>query len=121
MCPSQITATQAPEAATLIKYPIQRMVTAAWTSPVSNRVLLEARFGFRNENYAYYPTPAGDPKLKLIPVSDQGGLIPGLLYHGPGLGVATQPYQNTNGRNYEATGSMSYVTGTHASRPASAT
>ena len=111
---SIVTSTIAPEAANNIIYSPQRMVTAAWTSPVSNRLLLEARFGFRNEHYFYSPTPAGDPLLQLIPVTDSGGLIPGLLYHGGGLGTNTQPYQNTNGRNYEVTASLNYVTGSHS-------
>jgi hypothetical protein len=109
-----VSAVIAPEAANSIVYPIQRMVTGAWTSPVTNRLLIEARGGFRNENYAYSPTQAGSPLLQLIPVTDLGGTIPGLLYHGGGLGTNTQPYQNTNGRNYELMGAVSYVTGSHA-------
>jgi len=47
-------------------------------------------------------------------VTDSGGPIPGLLYHGGGLGTNTQPYQNTNGRNYEMMAAVSYVTGSHS-------
>jgi hypothetical protein len=111
---ANVNATTSPEAANDLKYPTQRMVTASWTSPMTNRLLLEGRFGFRNEHYQYSPTPAGDPSLKLIPVVEQGGFIPGLLYRATGLQTAGQPYQDTNGRNYEWSAAMSYVTGSHA-------
>ena len=38
--------TTAPEAAISIEYPIQRMASVSWTSPQTNRLLLEARAGF---------------------------------------------------------------------------
>ena len=50
---ANVNATTAPEAAIEIEYPIQRMATVAWTSPRTNRLLLEARGGFRGENYKY--------------------------------------------------------------------
>ena len=114
-----VNATTAPEAAIEIKYPVQRMSTVAWTSPRTNRLLLEARGGLRHENYKYNAMDASDPRKRLITVTEQSsvaGAPAGLQYHGGGIGgaTATQPYQNTDGRNYDALFSASYVTGTHA-------
>ena len=114
-----VNATTAPEAAIEIKYPIQRMSTVAWTSPRTNRLLLEARGGLRHENYKYNAMDATDPRKRLITVLEQSsvaGAPAGLQYHGGGIGgaTATQPYQNTDGRNYDVLFSASYVTGTHA-------
>ena len=114
-----VTATMSPEAAIEIKYPIQRMMTAAWTSTVSSRLLVEVRGGLRQENYKYSATPAGDPYLKLIMVTEQAsvnGAPAGLVYHGGGIGGATftQPFQNTYGRNIDAMATATYVTGSHS-------
>jgi|KBSMisStandDraft_5_1062788.scaffolds.fasta_scaffold11475_3 hypothetical protein len=114
-----VTATMSPEAAIEIKYPIQRMMTAAWTSTLSSRLLFEVRGGLRQENYKYSATPAGDPYLKLIMVMEQAsvnGAPAGLVYHGGGIGGATftQPFQNTYGRNIDAMATATYVTGSHS-------
>ncbi|MEP7310858.1 MAG: TonB-dependent receptor [Acidobacteriota bacterium] len=116
---ANVSATSSPEAAIEIKYPIQRMATFAWTSPVTNRLLFEARGGWRGENYKYNATPTGDPFLTLIHVVEQAsvnGAPAGLQYHGGGIGGATftQPFQNTYGRNFDVMTSVSYVTGAHA-------
>jgi hypothetical protein len=116
---ANVTATMSPESAISIEYPIQRMATAAWTSTVSSRLLFEARGGFRGENYKYSATPAGDPYLKLIMVTEQAsvnGAPAGLVYHGGGIGgqTFTQPFQNTYGRNFDAMAQATYVTGSHA-------
>jgi hypothetical protein len=116
---ANVTATMSPEAAISIEYPIQRMATAAWTSTISSRLLFEARGGFRGENYKYSATPAGDPSLKLIMVTEQAsvnGAPAGLIYHGGGIGgqTFTQPVQNTYGRNFDAMAQATYVTGSHA-------
>jgi len=116
---ANVAATTAPEAAISIEYPIQRMMSVGWTSPRTNRVLLEARAGFRGENYKYNAIPANDPARRLITVTEQlsvNGAPAGLQYHGGGIGgqTATQPYQNTYGRNIDFLASASYVTGTHA-------
>jgi hypothetical protein len=116
---SNVTATMSPEAAIRIEYPIQRMMTAAWTSTMSSRLLLEVRGGLRQENYKYSATPAGDPYLKLIMVTEQAsvnGAPAGLVYHGGGIGgqTFTQPFQNTYGRNIDAAATATYVTGSHS-------
>jgi len=116
---ANVTSTMSPEAAISIEYPIERMVTASWTSTVSSRLLLEARVGFREENYKYSATPANDPSLNLIMVTEQAsvnGAPAGLIYHGGGIGgqTFTQPFQNTDGRNYDMLASATYVTGAHS-------
>jgi Carboxypeptidase regulatory-like domain len=116
---ANVNATTSPEAAIEIKYPIERMATVAWTSPMTSRLLLEARGGFRGENYKYNATPAGDPYLQLIPVIEQAsvaGAPANLMYHGGGIGgqTLTQPFQNTYGRNFDVMAAMSYITGSHA-------
>ena len=116
---ANVTSTMSPEAAISIDYPIQRMATVAWTSTVSSRLLLEVRGGMRGEYYRYNATPAGDPSLKLIAVTEQAsvnGAPAGLIYHGGGIGgvTFTQPFQNTYGRNYDAMASATYVTGAHS-------
>jgi hypothetical protein len=118
---ANVAATTAPEAAISIEYPIQRMASVSWTSPRTNRLLLEARAGFRGENYKYNGISADDPAKRLITVTEQAsvnGAPAGLQYHGGGIGgqTATQPYQNTYGRNIDVLFSASYVTGTHASK-----
>ena len=62
---------------------------------------------------------ASDPRKRLITVTEQAsvnGAPADLQYHGGGIGgaTATQPYQNTDGRNYDLLFSASYITGTHA-------
>ena len=52
----------------------------------------------------------------MIPVIDQGGLIPGLLYRGGGISTATQPYQRTLGVSIPFGASLAYVTGSHSAK-----
>jgi len=116
---ANVTSTMSPEAAISIDYPIERMVTAAWTSTRSSRLLLESRFGFREEYYRYNAIPANDPARDLIMVTEQAavnGAPAGLIYHGGGIGgqTFTQPYQITDGRNFDVLASATYVTGAHA-------
>ena len=116
---ANVTATMSPESAISIDYPIERMITGAWTSTVSNRLLLEARVGFREEYYRYNAIPADDPARNLIMVTEQAsvnGAPAGLIYHGGGIGgqTFTQPYQITDGRNYDLLAAATYVTGAHS-------
>ena len=68
---ANVNSTTSPEAANDLLYPIERMATIAWTAPVSNRLLLEARGGFRGEHYEYSPTKT-DPNLDLDPGDGTG-------------------------------------------------
>ncbi len=98
------------------RYPIQDLFSVSYTAALSSRILVEARAGVRREEYAYTPNNLEDPLRLLIPVIEQGGLIPGLLYRGGGLGNATQPYQRTLGVVMPWSASMSYVTGSHSAK-----
>jgi len=108
--------TVAQEAAHLLEYPIQDLFSVSYTAALSSRILVEARAGVRREEFAYTPNNPEDPNRLLIPVIEQGGLIPGLLYRGRGLANATQPYQRTLGVVIPWSASMSYVTGSHSAK-----
>jgi hypothetical protein len=101
------------EAADNIHYPISDLKSVSYTATPTNRLLIEARLGERREEYAYDPnaTPA---QRALIPVVEQGGAIPGLLYRGGGLSSPTQPYQRTLGVSIPFGASLAYVPGSHS-------
>ena len=106
----------AQEAAHELEYPISDLSSISWTATPSNRLLVEARWGVRREEYAYTPNNLQDPGRNLIPVVEQGGLIPGLLYRGNGLQSPTQPYQRTLGVSMPSSAALSYVTGSHSAK-----
>jgi hypothetical protein len=104
------------EAANHIHYPISDLRSLSYTATPSSRVLIEARAGVRREEFAYTPNSIVDPQRLLIPVVEQGGLIPGLLYRGGGLSTASQPYQRTLGVTLPMSAALSYVTGSHSAK-----
>ena len=106
----------AQEAANELEYPISDLSSVSWTATPTNRLLVEARFGVRREEYAYTPEQSPGPGRLLIPVIEQGGLIPGLLYRGSGLQSPTQPYQRTLGVSMPSSAALSYVTGSHSAK-----
>jgi hypothetical protein len=100
-----------PESVVAYRFPTLRLIQAGWTSPVSSRLLLEARYANRGEAFGNQPDMSA-PWNTLIPVFEQSN---SLQYRGRGgdggvsglLGFSDQTIQ---------TGlfSASYVTGAHA-------
>jgi hypothetical protein len=117
-CPSQMSATLAPEAARDRRFPRLRQEHAEWSSPVTNKLLLEAvglhlfeRWGNMNlrttEGGGSLEDPAQFAVLpQMIPVSDQRT---GLEYR-----QQVANYNNTLVPNFTYRAAASYVTGTHA-------
>jgi hypothetical protein len=108
--------TSAPEAATLLEFPKNEIATTSWTSTLSNRLLLDARAAMQSEIYQEHRPPAGDVIWSLIPVTEQGGIIPGLLYRAPGaLGVGgTRFFRASMPNMVNVATSLSYATGAHS-------
>ncbi len=100
-----------PESVVAYRFPTLRLIQAGWTSPVSSRLLLEARYANRGEAFGNLPDMSA-PWNTLIPVLEQST---NLQYRGRGgdggvsglLGFSDQTIQT-------ALFSASYVTGSHA-------
>jgi hypothetical protein len=100
-----------PEAAWRLEWPDNRLTTFAWSSPLTNRVLLEVRASDRAETFDYVAKqPDGSPNFNLIQVVDQAT---GMAYRSMGSNT-TQPFNLTPSRTWNALASLSYVTGSHA-------
>ena len=82
-----------------------RMAQATWTSPLSNRLLLEASFGL-GPDLQFGGVQKNPFDATLIRVQEQAGAIPGLNYR---AAFWSRPF----GRTRVGQGSLSYVTGTH--------
>ena len=99
-----------------LEYPINDLRSMSYTATPTSRILIEARAGWRREVFAYDPDSTLDPQRLLIPVIEQGGTVPGLLYRGVGLYSANQPYQRTLGVTLPFGASVAYVTGSHSAK-----
>jgi hypothetical protein len=105
-----------PESNAHWQFPRLWTASAAYTSPITSRLLLEARFADRAEDINNEYPEEGSIFRSLIAVTDQGGLIPGLRYRGKG--VPNDTSYSTFGQNrlnmWETKVTVSYVTGAHA-------
>jgi len=88
-------------------YP-QRMAQATWSSPASNKLLLEASLGL-GPDIQFGGLQKNPYDKTLIRVTDQGGLIPNLAYR-------AAFWSRPRGLTRVAQGSLSYVTGSHAAK-----
>jgi hypothetical protein len=109
-------ATVSPESTVHLEFPKNRLTSVTWTSPLSNRLLLDVRGAHHAEQYLERRPPEGSIYWKLIPVTEQGGSIPGLIYRAPGvLGVGGTRFFDADMPNmFNVVASLSYVTGAHA-------
>jgi hypothetical protein len=100
-----------PEAFVHYLFPHNHIGIVSWTSPVSNKMLLEARGSYRAEVWV---NVGGDPDFannrQMIPVTEQGGAIPGLSYRSLSGAYTRQSAPKI----WQLQQSMSYVTGAHA-------
>ena len=116
-CPFGINSTTAPEAATDRRFPTQHVWTAEWSSPVTNRILLEFVGLHRNTGWGNMNLqPSGsldDPAAiaaypQMISVQEQAGSIPNLIYR------SAATFNNNYNANFFFRAAVSYVTGSHA-------
>jgi hypothetical protein len=111
-------ATTSPESANNFKFNQNRLISASWTSPVTSRLLLDARLTSHGESLynAVYPDDPNDIYRSLVAVTEQGGSIPGLLYRGAGQAAGpTFIFAAMSAPNiWQFKTSATYVTGSHA-------
>jgi hypothetical protein len=101
-----------PESAVAYRFPVLKLAQAAWTAPLTNRLLFEARYARRGEAFGNQLPEAGSVYRDMIPVLEQSR---NFFYRGKGgdggvSGLFGYSSQTIN------TGvvSMSYVTGSHS-------
>jgi len=105
-------ATISPESTVAYRFPVLRLAQGAWTSTMTNRLLLEARYGNRGEAFGNQYPEDGSPYRQLIPVIEQTN---GLQYRGKGGDGGSSALFGFSSQNiHTATASMSYVTGSHS-------
>jgi len=119
----QLTPTISYESATKYDFPENEFFTGSYTSPISNKWLLDVKVsdiiqGWKDRypsggDQLAFTEPLPDVYKTLIAVTEQGGLIPGLLYRGAGQ-TGLGPFIRVKGYIASAQASLSYITGAHA-------
>ena len=109
---SALNSTFAPEEYPDWQFHHESFTSASWTSPVTNRLLLDARWANHAEGFVDKYPEVDDPYRYAIPVREQST---GFLYRGKGycclpvfFGTQNAPFIQ------QAQASVSYVTGSHA-------
>ena len=99
------TATTSPEASNTTQGHPTKVQQMTWTSPVSNRLLLEAGVGSYNSHFGGRER-ATNPRA-LVRITEQAGDIPGLTY-------GSQNWASHKSANNSWRASASYITGAHS-------
>jgi hypothetical protein len=100
-----------PESASLYRFKKSWLGNATWTAPMTNRLLVTARYSDHAEVFDNILPPEDSPFRQMIPVREQSNAM---LYRGMGLASRT-PFGRRAAPNInEISGSVSYVTGSHA-------
>jgi hypothetical protein len=103
--------TRAPEAFSRFRFAKNQIAIGNWSSPLTDRVLVEARGAYHAEEWVNVGADELLPgNRSLIPVLEQGGAYPGLMYRAKNGVYSGQsaPFIKV------ANASASYVTGAHA-------
>ena len=104
--------TISPESTVAYRFPVLRIAQGGWTSTMTSRLLLEARYGNRGEDFGNQYPEEGSIYRTLIPVIEQTN---SLQYRGKGgNGGSSGLFGSTRQNIHTATASMSYVTGAHS-------
>ena len=115
-CPFNASATTTPDGAQDRRFPLQRFVTADWTSPVTSRLLIEASGIHRVERWGnmHLQTGKGDNVAGITPgmtsVTDNPSLATGasLTYR------SAAQFNNSWNWNIHYRAAVTYVTGSHS-------
>jgi hypothetical protein len=88
---------------------------AGWQSPITNKLLLDVKYAIRAENIRNIIPPTTSPMYTMIRVTEQGGLIPGLIYRGAGAPNDTSigTFREDEYSAGQVSATLSYVTGAH--------
>jgi hypothetical protein len=94
------------------RFPVLDLIQTGWTSTLSNRMLLELRWGNRGESFGNRLPPEGDVYRTMIPVLEQST---NMFYRGKGgNGGVSGLFGFTEQSIKNAAVSLSYVTGSHS-------
>jgi hypothetical protein len=101
-----------PESTVAYRFPVLKLAQAAWTSTLTSKLLVEARFANRGEAFGNQYPEEGSIYRELIPVIEQTTL---LQYRGKGGdGGSSALFGYSTQKINTATGAVSYVTGSHS-------
>jgi hypothetical protein len=101
-----------PESAVAYRFPVLNLAQAAWTAPMTNKLLLEARFARRGEAFGNQLPEAGSVYRDMIPVLEQST---NFFYRGKGGdGGVSGLFGYSSQKINTLVTSMSYVTGSHS-------
>ena len=115
-CPFGVTAGVTPDAAADRRFPLQRFVSADWTSPVTNKLLLEASGIHRVERWGnmHLQTGKGDNIDALAPgitgIVDNPSLATGAILN---YRASSATFNNSWNWNLHYRVAASYITGSH--------
>ena len=100
-----------PEASANFEFPAKRLVTAAYTAPLTSRILVEGAWAHKPEDWGYFQPDGGNDSSALIGIQDQAT---GVFYRGPRPMFMTSMRFRAELMDDSWRGAVSYVTGAHA-------
>ena len=101
-----------PESAVAYRFPVLNLAQASWTTPLTNKLLVEARFAHRGEAFGNQLPEVGSVYRDMVPVLEQST---NFFYRGKGGDGGVSGTFGFSSQNINTlVSSMSYVTGAHS-------